>query len=1141
MHFPPDDQLLGTGDFSLEGQSVTESGTFNNDITLQTENTAFWMGRKIGIAPDYRRYVFVYVNGQQRGMIYHDGQQPNGDVIEEYFPNDTNGHLHKIEDWFEFDDTGSGFSYITATLQNFTVNGQERTERYRWNWRPRAVGGSPNDFNDLFALVNAVNASSPDPYTAATLNAMDVRQWTRVFALEHAVGNWDSYGYQRGKNMYAYKPENGPWRLLLWDVQQIFNKGAHSTSESLFDINDSVMTKLLTHPPFAREYWGALNEMVDGPMLASNYGPLMDERYAALLANGLPVQDPASVKTWIDARRSYILSQIPQASFAVNEPASFSSPSNSIVLSGTAPVSAGGLLINGGAYPITWTAVGNWNIRVALTNAGLNTLVVQAIDRSGNAMPGLTATANVTYTGGVVVPEGNVVFNEILFRPEVPGADFVELFNAHSNYTFDLSNWRINGLDYVFPAGSTLAPRSYLVLAGDVYAHSQVYGLAALAFGQYSGKLDPDGETLTLLRPGAVTNTEVVVDRVRYEAVVPWPAVTNGVSLQLVDAVQDNSRVANWNVWLTNSSGTPPPASLALLAFADSWRYMQSSNLDGVNWQANNFNDSSWPSGSGLLAFENNAAINGLIHTTLVDPRIAIGNVAPGHAYYFRTALKLTNSLAGYTINASAYIDDGAVIYVNGAEITPRIRMNGGTVLNTTLASGNPGNGDATTPDTFTIPASAFVVGTNYIAVEVHQATAGSSDIVFGLKLDAIYTAVVSTGSATPGRANSVAAVLPAFPPVWLNEVQPQDVTGPFDNAGQRDPWTEIYNPALTNFSLAGYYLTDSYTNLTKWAFPGSAVVAANGFTMVWCDNETNQTTGSALHANSRLAAGTGNLALARMVGNTVQVVDYLNYASVPPNWSYGDVPDGQPFYRQTMFAATPGATNSGSSAPITIFINEWMADNSATLLDPADNNYEDWFELFNPGSSAVDLGGYYLTDTLTNKFQFQVPNNGHYVVPAGGFMLVWADNESGQNNTNRADLHVNFALSKGGEAIGLFAPDGTQIDAVIFGGQTTDTSQGRFPDGLGSTSAMPTPTPGSPNVIPAPPQFNTVSVTNGTVSFTLSVTPGQPYRIEYKNDLGTGSWLPLLPDQVGVVGPVLFQHPLGTNQQRFYRVIQLN
>ncbi len=68
----------------------------------------------------------------------------------------------------------------------------------------------------------------------------------------------------------------------------------------------------------------------------------------------------------------------------------------------------------------------------------------------------------------------------------------------------------------------------------------------------------------------------------------------------------------------------------------------------------------------------------------------------------------------------------------------------------------------------------------------------------------------------------------------------------------------------------------------------------------------------------------------------------------------------------------------------------------------------------------------------VTNKFKYLITTNGPHIIPPQGYLLVWADNETGQNlslGVPRPDMHVNFALSLGGEAIGLFAADGTQID----------------------------------------------------------------------------------------------------------------
>ena len=59
-------------------------------------------------------------------------------------------------------------------------------------------------------------------------------------------------------------------------------------------------------------------ELVNGPMLPANYNPLVDARYAAFRANDVPVDSPAAMKLWIDQRRAFIVSQIPNATFNVN-------------------------------------------------------------------------------------------------------------------------------------------------------------------------------------------------------------------------------------------------------------------------------------------------------------------------------------------------------------------------------------------------------------------------------------------------------------------------------------------------------------------------------------------------------------------------------------------------------------------------------------------------------------------------------------------------------------------------------------------------------------------------------------------------------------------------------------------------------
>jgi hypothetical protein len=226
--------------------------------------------------------------------------------------------------------------------------------------------------------------------------------------------------------------------------------------------------------------------------------------------------------------------------------------------------------------------------------------------------------------------------------------------------------------------------------------------------------------------------------------------------------------------------------------------------------------------------------------------------------------------------------------------------------------------------------------------------------------------------------------------------------------------------------------------------------------------------------------------------------VDYLNYAGVAPSLSYGDYPDGQPFSRGVFYSPTPGATNRGQD--VTVFINEWMADNT-TLDDPDEPglNFEDWIELYNPGPTPVDLSNFYMTDLLTTPTLWRIPNG--TIIPAGGFLLVWADGEPSQNNiSNHMDLHADFNLRAAGETIALFAADGsTLIDAVVFGQQTNNISRGRWPDGAGTFYFMTSATPRTNNFISGgntPPSIAPISdkyVTFGqTLSFTVSATDSE-------------------------------------------------
>jgi hypothetical protein len=147
---------------------------------------------------------------------------------------------------------------------------------------------------------------------------------------------------------------------------------------------------------------------------------------------------------------------------------------------------------------------------------------------------------------------------------------------------------------------------------------------------------------------------------------------------------------------------------------------------------------------------------------------------------------------------------------------------------------------------------------------------------------------------------------------------------------------------------------------------------------------------------------------------------------------------------------------------PPPLFINEFMAENRTALEDPDEpGEFPDWIELYNSGTTLVDLSGKYLTDDLTDPTKFRIPDG--VTVPGRGFIVIFADDDPQQG-----PLHTAFKLSKSGEEIGLFDVDATgnqPIDTYTFGQQPADLSEHRYPDGGDVWLLSRTPTPGEPNV----------------------------------------------------------------------------
>ena len=160
-----------------------------------------------------------------------------------------------------------------------------------------------------------------------------------------------------------------------------------------------------------------------------------------------------------------------------------------------------------------------------------------------------------------------------------------------------------------------------------------------------------------------------------------------------------------------------------------SWKYIDDGKDLGTLWKENDFDDSNWLIGNTPAGF--GSILNTPIETTL-DYGPQPSNKYP--TYYFRTSINIEDPKEFSHFNFSLHVDDAAIVYINGNEI-----IRDGFPENTlvTYETYAPSSGKEGVFDTFEVSPNAFSSGENLIAVELHNQSAGSSDLVFDMSVSA--------------------------------------------------------------------------------------------------------------------------------------------------------------------------------------------------------------------------------------------------------------------------------------------------------------------------------------------------------------------------------------------------------------------
>jgi Lamin Tail Domain/CotH kinase protein len=832
---PADDKIFGIEELLLEPA--------NSTVSFLRAKVAAGLAERNGVACGHQRYAQVEFNGLPPQPV------SERQVIDSAFAQSIDAtkpldKLYSAEQWFERD-PASGIQTVQSA--RLTLSPPKTFGRYRWNW-PAA---SFSDYGDFFALLDAMDAPS-QTYADHLKAFIDVEKWMDSLALIHVLGEQDVLGYGQGKNAALYRPSADRWLFIPDSFQNAF---AGPVNDSLFLTSDPAVAHLLSSPDFVRFYWQAVQRFLAGGFDSASLGSSIDAIAGVFKANGTPLVS-SSILNWVDSRRNWILSQTPTNDFTLTTETSLSPVTNLVTITGTASPSTR-VLINGSDKAVVWTSPSNWTAMI-FVRSGLNVIDVNAVGFNGLlSITRITATVNLP---NIFIDK--LVINEVMYSPPVPGAGFVELFNAN-DWPLDLSSLQIPEASYQFPSGTWIPQKGYVVVAENRSAFIEAYGNAIPVIGDAGPGLSRPAGVITLL--DSLFNTKV--QRIHYESIPPWPLAANGASLQLRDWRQDATRVCNWAAVPAGDPrlrSTPGTTNSVAVQLPDLPR-IYLNELQPVN--------------TGIVADQGGQSLPWLeLFNASQDVNLEGWYLTDDYANPRKWAFASTDLLP-----ASNYLlvwtGAGSGPLHTGFHLSPT----GGQLA---LVKDDAGFGPL------------IVDFMNYPQIDPGESYGsfpnglGARDLVF---------------PSTPGASNPP-------PPVFINEWMASNTRIVDPSGGGGDDWFELFNAASHARDISGYLLGDSAGN--SFSIPNGTLIPGRGFLLCWADKDVSRNRpGGDLHVNFALKAGGDQIRFSTEDGTAV---DRVIFGRQTTDISQGRWPDGTPELH-FMPMATPGAWNrvTNTSPPL--------------------------------------------------------------------------------------------------------------------------------------------------------------------------------------------------------------------------------
>jgi hypothetical protein len=169
--------------------------------------------------------------------------------------------------------------------------------------------------------------------------------------------------------------------------------------------------------------------------------------------------------------------------------------------------------------------------------------------------------------------------------------------------------------------------------------------------------------------------------------------------------------------------------TFTLVPEGSDWRYLDNGSDPGPGWRSPGFADGTWRAGPAPLGY---GPLENYVKTT-----VSFGSNANAKhiTTFFRSAFQVARPEVIRSLSLSLWVDDGAIVYLNGGEVVRENMPVSEPALNTltpTFVGARP------TWKSYSVPATALLEGSNTLAVRVHQVNGTSSDMAFDLRLEGV-------------------------------------------------------------------------------------------------------------------------------------------------------------------------------------------------------------------------------------------------------------------------------------------------------------------------------------------------------------------------------------------------------------------